>query len=278
MKQLLEEAKLGTHTGCKDCPWNPRTVGPISFGESCEEHGVSWSAPGNAVSMQIVQDPAGTTPEKTGRLCFVHNSKNLSDKTAQHAYDLWKATVSFDNNESLDPFLKNHYWTNALLHGADKNDPRKLRKSGIMEKARKCCKQLLHEQIKSLSPKVILANGECAAKSLYEIGFISSRWEDFKQEFAQRPYKEIKKLSSGESVIIFCTFHTAITPINTHIAKLYSPRIQSNLDERLDKYKSYPKVASFLNNYSSDNATGKGMRVLLLHWVDIGRAIRDANK
>jgi len=277
MKQLLEKARLGTHRGCNNCPWNPRTVGQIAFGESCTDHGVNWSIPARAVSMQVVQDPAGTTPGITGRLCFVHNSENFSDKTAQHAYDLWKATVSFDNNTSFDPYLKNHYWTNALLHGADKVKQKHLRKSRPLENARKCCSQLLAEQINLLSPKVILANGEYAAKSLFEIGYLSSPWEDVKQKFSQGVYKEIKNLPSGESITIFCTFHTAITPINTHIAKLYSSELQTTLDERLDNYSSYPKVVSFLNKYSANNRTGKGMRVLLLHWLDIGRSIRESN-
>jgi uracil-DNA glycosylase family 4 len=276
MKQLLKEACLGTHKNCKYCPWNPKVVGPIAFGVSCEEHGVNWSSPGKAISMQIVQDPAGTTPGKTGRLCFVHNSKNPTDRTAQHAYNLWKATVSFDVDTDTDPYLKNHYWTNALLHGADKKNQPELREPIVMESARKECSKLLGEQINLISPKVIIANGEWAAKSLFDLKLLSSDWKDLKQDFAQRVHKEIKKLSSGETVLVFCTYHTAITPINTHIARLYSAEIQLKLDEKLKKYARYPKVISFLNNYPSHDPEGKGMRVLLLHWLEIGEAIRDA--
>jgi len=277
MKQLLEKARLGTHRGCKNCPWNPKVVGPIAFGMSCTEHGVDWSTDVKAVSMQIVQDPAGTTPGKTGRLCFVHNSRNLTDKTAQHAYALWNATVSFDISDSIDPHIKNHYWTNALLHGADKEKQKELRKSGPLESARKCCAQLLREQIDLLTPKVILANGEYAAKSLFDIGYLSTRWNDFKHEFSHGVYREEFKKSAGETILVFCTFHTAITPIRTHIARLYSPEVQKKLDDRLDKYRKYQKVQNFLSKYSPLDSEGKGMRVLLLHWLEIGSAIRAAN-
>lgn len=277
MKQLLEEARLGAHSSCKNCPWNPKIVGPVAFGVSCTEHGIDWTADAKAISMQVVQDPAGTTPGKTGRLCFVHNSQNPSDKTAQHAYALWKATVSFDNSDHIDPYIQKHYWTNALLHGADKKTQKELRKSVPLETARKCCAVLLREQIDLLNPKVILANGEYAAKSLFDIGYLSRRWIDFKQELSNGVYKEEFKKSSGESVLVFCTFHMAITPINTHIARLYSPEVQRKLDDRLDKHKAYPKVQSFLTEYSPFDPEGKGMRVLLLHWLEIGRAIRAAN-
>lgn len=277
MQQLLEKAKLGTHRGCKNCPWNPKVVGPIAFGVSCTEHGVDWSKDVKAISMQIVQDPAGTTPDKTGRLCFVHNSQNPSDKTAQHAYALWNATVSYDTTERIDPLIKNHYWTNALLHGADKVRQKELRKSGPLETARKCCAQLLREQIDLLNPKVILASGEFAVNSLFDIGYLSKRWDDFKHELSHGVYKEEVTQSSGENVLVFCTFHTAITPINTHVARLYSPGVQEKLDVQLDKYKKYPKVQTFLAEFSPFNSKGRGMRVLLLHWLEIGRAIRTAN-
>lgn len=278
MKQLLEEAKLGTHEKCRYCPWNPITVGPIAFGESCTEHGINWSSSGQAKSMQVVQDPAGTTPGTTGRLCFVHNSKNLSDKTARHAFDLWKATVAFDSTEVSDPYLKNHYWTNALLHGADKITQKQLRNSTTLIKARRCCAQLLKEQIKLLSPKVIFANGEYAVTSLFELGYISSPWEKVKQVFSLGPYHELITSADGNEINLFCTFHTAITPINTHIAHLYTAKLQSILDERLENIRRYTNVSSFLNKYSLNDSTGKGMRVLLLHWIDIGTAIREANK
>ena len=89
--------------------------------------------------MQICARSGWDHSRETGRLCFVHNSKNPSDKTAQHAYDLWKTTVSFDNNENVDPYLKKHYWTNALLHGADKVTQEELRKTPVLETARHCC-------------------------------------------------------------------------------------------------------------------------------------------
>jgi len=220
MNNLFEESKSGNYIHCKNCPWNPKKVGPIAFGVSCEEHGIKWSLGEKAISLQVVQDPAGTTPEKTGRLCFVHNSKNLSDKTAQHAYDLWKATVSYDVDSKSDNYLKNHYWTNALMHGADKVTQAHLRKTQVLEIARKQCSNILLEQIILTSPKVIIANGEIATKSLYDIGLLHHRWSDFKQDFDKGIHKEISLLPNGDKVIVFSTFHTAITPINTNSPEL----------------------------------------------------------
>jgi len=273
VERLLEEARIGKHKFCKNCPWNPIIVGPIAFGVSCKEHGIDWSSNDKAISIQIVQDPAGTTPEITGRLCFVHNSKNPTDKTAKHAYDLWNAAVSFDIEGDIDPYLKKHYWTNALLHGADKKN-QNLRKSKVLEAARKCCAQLLHAQIIQLSPSVIISNGEYAANSLAYIGLLSKQWGELKQNFDNGVYTENNKLPSGKEVKVFSTYHTAITPINTIIAGLYTQRLQIMLDEKLREYIHYPKVRSFLNKYQPLSPEGRGMRVMLLHWLDIGTAIR----
>jgi len=274
MNNLFEESKSGNYIHCKNCPWNPKKVGPIAFGVSCEEHGIQWSLGKKAVSIQVVQDPAGTTPEKTGRLCFVHNSMNPSDKTAQHAYDLWKATISYDVNTTNDKYLKKHYWTNALMHGADKVKHASLRKNNILEDAREHCANILSEQINLLSPKVIIANGEIASKSLYDIGLLQYKWNDFKKDFDEGIHREIALLPNGQKVIVFSTFHTAITPINTHIARMYSAGIQAKLDQKLESIKNYSNVIAFLKKYSSYETTGKGMRVLLQHWIDIGSAIR----
>jgi hypothetical protein len=50
------------------------------------------------------------------------------------------------------------------------------------------------------------------------------------------------------------------------------------LDDKLQRIKNYPKVSSFINKYIPFEPEGRGMRVLLLHWIDIGNAIREANK
>jgi hypothetical protein len=153
--------------------------------------------------MQVVQDPGGTTPGITGRLCFVHNRLNPSDKTAQHAYDLWHAMVSYDIDAPIEPYIKNHYWTNAILHGADKKNQPQLREPPVMEFARGCCTRLLKGQINFLSPRIIISNGEVAAKSLFDIGLISATWKEITRNFTQIVYKESNKLIPGQDILFF---------------------------------------------------------------------------
>lgn len=277
MEQLLEAAQLGNHSSCKDCPWSPEKVGPLSFGVSCRDHGFDWSSPGTIISMLIAQDPAGTTPEKTGCLCFVCNRVNPKDKTAQHAYDLWKATVSFDVPVGKDPYLKNHYWTNALLHGASKKSPAELRKTRILNVARQHCAVLLNEQINILSPRIIIATGEIAADSLYENKLITVPWVEFNDEFINGAYSESTKLLSGITTTVFCTYHTAATPVSTHVAQLY-PKTKKLLEERMDKLQHYTQVKTFMQKYQPKKGEGEGMLVLLLHWLEIGLAIREIHK
>jgi hypothetical protein len=134
--------------------------------------------------MSIVQDPAGTTPEKTQRLCMIHNKENPRDRTAQHAYDLWNAAVTFDIDETEnDPYLRNHYWANALFHGVSKKANPDLRKAEIMEAARLKCEHLLLEQIRLLSPQIIIANGSVVAKSMLGIQLISQNGMTLKRNF-----------------------------------------------------------------------------------------------
>lgn len=276
MLNLLTQAELGTYKSCEDCPWNPKIHGSMAFGTSCREHAADWTLPGSVLSMQIVQDPAGTTPQKTGRLCSVHNSRNPTDKTAQHGHDLWNASVSFDIDEGIvDPYLKKHYWTNALLHGADKKNS-EMRKSRNIELVRKKCSVLLDEQIHLLSPNVIISNGKIAASSLLDLRLVSKNWSDIRKGFSQGVYEEESVLPSGREVRVFCTYHTSIQPVNTCIAKLYSTELQVMLDNKLNEYLDFPRVRFFLDKYPADSQEGRGMRVLLLHWLDIGKAVRVA--
>ena len=274
MRNFLESARSGSHPGCQNCPWNPKIVGKIAFGLSCLEHGIDWSESRRAVSIQVVQDPAGTTPDKTGRLCFVHNSQNPTDKTAQHAYDLWRATVSYNNVKNSDPYLKTHYWTNAILHGADKKNT-ELRKK--VNQARRCCEVLLNEQVERLSPKVIIANGEYAANSLYSLGYTTKPWSQLKEGLGNHVYSHLYKLPTGEVITVFCTYHTAITAVNTHVARLFTPKMNELIHEKLAPVKQYAPIKRFLDKYPPYDGTGKGMMVLLFHWLEIGEAIRSAS-
>lgn len=266
MKKLLDAAKEGTHPGCSDCPWNPGLVGDIPFGKSCCTHGLDWSSPTTAVSMQIVQDPAGTTPEDTGKLCAVCNKENKTDRTAQHSFDLWNAAIGQQK-------FKGHYWTNAIMHGASKKE---LRDNINMEMARRCCTTVLQDQINQLSPKVIIASGKVAANSLYDLGLLKERWGEFKKDFSQQAYREEVSLNPGSRTVIYCTYHTAGKVINQTVSKLYSDTVGTLLAERFKTLSNPLAAQAFLNKYNETSTTGKGMRVLLLHWLEIGEGIQRA--
>ena len=173
IQNILIDAESGAHESCCDCPWRPMGQ-KMAFGISCELHGVSWSQQERTISFQIVQDPGNTTPADTGKLCFVCNSSNPTDRTAQHNYDLWKAGVSLDwEGKEDDRYLKRHYWTNAIMHGASKESGLR----GRINDSRRHCRDILIAQLKALKPQVIITSGKVAAESLYETGIISEKWD-----------------------------------------------------------------------------------------------------
>lgn len=264
MKKLLDAAKEGTHPGCSGCPWNPGLVGKLPFGKSCCAHGLDWSSPTTAVSMQIVQDPAGTTPEINEKLCAVCNKKTPTDRTAQHSFDLWNAAIGQQK-------FKGHYWTNAIMHGASKKELR-----DNIELARRCCTKVLQDQINQLSPKVIIASGKVAANSLHGLGLMKKRWGEFRKDFSQQAYREEVLLNSGSRTVIYCTYHTAVRVVNQTVSKLYSDTVETLLAERLKALSNPLAAQDFLNKYNDTSTTGKGMRVLLLHWLEIGEGIQRA--
>lgn len=264
MEKLLDAAKEGTHPGCSGCPWNPGLVGKIAFGKSCCAHGLDWSLPTTAVSMQIVQDPAGTTPEINETLCAVCNKEKKTDRTAQHSFDLWNAAIGQQK-------FKGHYWANAIMHGASKKELR-----DNMKMASRCCTKVLQDQIYQLSPKVIIASGEVAANALYDLKLLKKRWGKFRKDFSRQAYREEVSLNSGSQTVIYCTYHTAVKVVNQTVSRLYSDSVETLLAERLKALSNPPAAKDFLNKYNETSTTGKGMRVLLLHWLEIGEGIQRA--
>lgn len=219
--------------------------------------------------MTIVRDPAGTTPERTGNLCFVCNREHGSDKTAQHAYDLWHAAVTPGaGGEHAEQYLRAHYWTNAVLHG---------RKDGRLREARKNCVLVLLAQIDILRPRVIVASGEDAAASLFELGLLKTRWSAFRQGLGRGAHVEDARLGSGEAIRVFCTYHTSARAVNGPAASRYSETTERLLDEKLVSRPDAVALDDFLGGYRPDSAVGRGMRVLFLHWLEIGQAIREAH-
>ena len=221
------------------------------------------------MSMMVVRDPANTTAA-LGKLCFVCNSSNGSDRTARHAYDLWRAAVAGDYNEGAggNRYLKEHYWTNAALHGTVLAN---------LRGARRCCVGVLQDQIEALSPKVIVACGVEAATSLFELGLVSSRWPRFRRELSARVYSDIGRLPSGQPVVSFCTYHMSARAVNMSVARRYSDKTEAILADRRASVPSTAAIDAFCQQYQPSTAEGRGMRVLLLHWLEIGEAIRRAH-
>lgn len=220
------------------------------------------------LSVQIAQDPANTTPEKTGRLCFVCNSQYSTDLTAQHALDLWNAGVSRNSPGDPGPHLKDHYWTNAVMHGVGGTFRDK-----TFDRARKHCASVLHMQLRILSPKVIIACGTVAARSLYDLDVLEVPWGRVRQNLSEGAYCTPAKLPSGAEGRVLCTYHTSARGVVAGPAKLHSSKTDRSVYERLDRLGWSASAEMFLSKYSGCSAKDKGMRVLLLHWLDIGDAI-----
>jgi hypothetical protein len=268
LQQTLRAAEGGGHPACQSCPSSPKRASGAAFGVSCREHGIDWSSSGSAVSFMVVRDPANTTPAQTGKLCFVCNSLNPSDRTAQHAFALWRAAVALaDRGAAAHRYLDTHYWTNAAMHGTD---------TRRLEQARRACTPVLREQIELLSPRVIIASGVQAATSLGDVGLLAKRWAEFRQGLASGAYRERTALGSGSEVDVYCTYHTSATGVNCEVSKLYSAATERLLEARRGRLGDTAAIDAFLTRFDPRSAEGRGMRVLLLHWLDIGEAIRCA--
>lgn len=166
LKWLLERLETGTHPACSNCVWRPSQDRRVAFGTSCLKHGVDWRTGSAAIRVQISQDPAGTTPERTGCLCAVCNSANATDRSAQQGISLWQAAVHRDSDRDAGAsYVSRHYWTNAVMHGSNNR--------GQLPSARVSCAAALAAQLALLTPKVIIACGVDAATSLHELGILS---------------------------------------------------------------------------------------------------------
>ena len=270
LDSLLTAAKAGELAACDLCPSSPRRSSDAVFGTSCEcrSHGGDWLLSGaNAISMTVLRDPANTTPSQTGRLCFVCNSVNSTDRTAQNAFALWRAGVSLvDDGEQSTRYLDRHYFTNAALHGTD---------TTRLKRARQCCATLLGDQIRLLNPKVIIACGADAAASLYDLGYLSGSWAETrgKWDVANGAYRE--DLATGGRV--YCTYHTSAGVVNRTVSRLYTPETERLIEKKRALVSDQRAIDSFLERHSKYETAGKGMRVLLLHWLDIGMGVRGAH-
>ena len=149
------------------------------------------------------------------------------------------------------------------------------------DKARESCTEVLAAQIMALMPKVIIASGEVAVGSLYDIGLITRKWEDLRLKFSEGAYKEkVSKWRKKETdITVFCTYHTVAGVVNRTLSERYKEK-KCEIERFIrEKTKGFPKADSikyFLEKIynNTENATHRGMRYLLNHWLDIGTEIR----
>lgn len=277
---ILDAARTGDLEPCAGCPWSPKAEESVGFGVSCRDHGIDWARDGRAVSMIVVQDPGDTTPHETGRLCAVHNAENPTDRTAQQSLRLWNAAVSLRTGDPQHGgYLRGHYWTNSIMHGA--SDSTGLRERRIMETARTHCTKVLEAQLRALRPKIVIASGAEAAKSLKSIGVMSAAWWRARREFPNGAYSEVNDRWLPDGTIrVFCTYHTAGGVVNRTVASAYEDSPSEPVIARKALALGNPgSVDEFLSTYSSlSSSLDKGMRYLLNHWLDIGLAIREAHE
>lgn len=156
------------------------------------------------------------------------------------------------------------------MHGAPKEA--RSRK----EEARSCCSSVLRDQIQTLLPKVVIALGVHATKSLFQIGLLQKPWDKIRRDFSTGVYRESRSWF-GFKTSIYCTYHTGNKAVNIHAPKLYTPRTEELLSQRIEQLEDQAAVHDFLKKNPIDATNGRGMRVLLLHWLDIGEAIRSAH-
>jgi hypothetical protein len=256
IREFYEMARRGDHPACSGCPWNPRSADGTAFGISCLEHGFDWRNQDSAVSLQIAQDPGGTTPATTGTLCLFCNRSTPTDRSAQHGHALWEAAVAGDcDEESAERLHKGHVWSNAVLHG---DGPQ-----AYFSEARRRCGALHKEHLALLRPRVIIASGAAAAETLLDLGLLRRRWPEFSSNFDVGPHYERR---GGQDV--FVTYHTAAKVVNTAVESRYSHRTVA----KLKSMQPGPAASRFLQEHQNNRA----MLLLFLHWERIGRAVRRA--
>jgi uracil-DNA glycosylase len=183
---------------------------------------------------------------------------------------LWDAAVALPDRS--ERFLNDHYFTNAAMHGSgDEN----------LEPSLAHCIPILGEQISTLSPRVIVACGENAANSLNALRLLRQSWPEFNRSFSSGAYVETTRLRKGVDASVFCTYHTSKGAVSRSVGPYrYRPDLTERLlAERRTKLSDQRAFDDFLARYGDiGNREHQGMRVLLLHWLDIGEAIRSAHQ
>jgi len=282
---VLNEARAGTSAGCQGCPWNPLTVGPMAFGTSCTEH-TSLSS-GRALVVSVAQDPGGTTPERTGRLCVVCNSRNASDRSAGHAFDLWRAAISFASNDRSyqDPIMRQTYFTNAVLHGVPTGDRRseaeRKRLTAQREKANSFCAGVLAQQLAALQPSIVMVSGATARAAVDLLS--SGAWSAVSP--SEPSQKRIRVSGVPHEIECFALVHASARGTNFEAAKRAREWFATTGDQERfveSRIASLPSgvQARLLLQKCRPSAGGtdteyRGMMAHLAWWIAVGNAIRD---
>lgn len=281
--ELLELAKNGEHECCEKCVFSPNdpknanaiNYGELNFGINCQtdafDHNNENKSP---LAMLILQDPWAKGPRETGKICLTCNA--MFDATALQGKKIFDAVFGVE----CGYFLRRIYQTNAVLHGRGINEARvpqlaKDEKKQIkrqIDKQRKQalenCQGLLALQIKKLNPRIIITSGKFA-------------FDSFKKTCVSNSINIINdnNIPPGMSVfnwndkIIFKTFHVGQQALNRHAAPIFDKH-----PDILDRLQLSPamKELTELNGQYQLNASVKGMRVMLRHWIYIADAIRSA--
>ena len=147
LKTLYNVAEEYRHPACQKCSRH-RDSSHARFPRSCMDH---YGANTGGI-LFVARDPGGSEggASRTGKLCPRCNH----DKTAKRFLEL-ASTIK----------IPEEYWhfSNAVWHGLNnQNEP-------PSDQDRKCCKNLLEEQIHILDPKIMVCIGKHAWESVTEI-------------------------------------------------------------------------------------------------------------
>jgi hypothetical protein len=257
----------------------------MAFGTSCVEH--THTADGPALVVAIAQDPGGTTPETTSRLCVACNSQNRTDQSAIHAFDLWRAAISLapQTHPYSDPFMKRTYFTNALLHGVPTRDARapeaRERLQGIRRLALTACADVLRDQLVLLQPRVLMVSGDAAIQALAQIA--PGDWTE--PSGAGPAQRSVRLPGVAHRPTAFRLVHAGAQGTNMTAAKLARAFFQTteqqveSVRHQIAKLPSQQQALNLLDKYRPKGNTDTTFRGLMLHlswWMAVGFAIRAA--
>jgi hypothetical protein len=232
--------------------------------------------------MSIGRDPGGTTPEKTGVLCSTCNRKNMTDKSAQGAFDLANAAIigdmSFDPDRSRHPYFTRHYVTNVVKHGVPTRGCLSAQEQQVLkgrfDEARLCCSAILKEEILALKPVLIKPSGKDAASSLQQMGILPER--SLIDLVERSPHRLKDYYGPGKDLLIFCLYHQAIKVTNMTLPRYYSDSVMDEIQELKKGHPGPAAVEAFIRKYQGvSETTRRGMMVHLKHWLRLGKLLRD---